>query len=88
MATSRNESEIALERLRSVFGVHHKIAETIAGGVLHCAQCQRAETPTDEQVEEYLRRGWPRCCGATMLYRSRLEISRSRKTARRVESNG
>lgn len=50
--------------------IHAGIAKTIAplGAVLRCTSCSNAKSATAESVEEYLRSGWPACCGLTMYF--------------------
>jgi hypothetical protein len=36
------------------------------GGLLRCGLCGSSFRFTRAEAEAFLRRGWPRCCGATM----------------------
>jgi hypothetical protein len=36
-------------------------------GVVTCGTCNTVRTVSKEQAAEYLRTGWPRCCGQTMI---------------------
>lgn len=56
-----------------IFEIHRKIAERMGTGQLVCDNCGRAQDLTVDQVETYLRKGWPVCCegtlnGGTMRY--------------------
>ena len=51
-----------------ILHIHGGIAEAAFpdGATLACEKCRREEQATREQCAEYLRSGWPRCCGETM----------------------
>jgi hypothetical protein len=52
-------------------GLHDRLAETVGEATLSCEACKRVEHPTREQVAEYFRKGWPKCCGRTMALETR-----------------
>lgn len=56
-----------------IFEIHRSIAERMGTGFMVCDNCQRSQDLTVDQVEMYLRKGWPVCCegtlnGGTMRY--------------------
>lgn len=56
----------SLPALRRLTGIHEALGKEMdeIGGVLRCRRCRR-ELPM-QGAREYLRSGWPMCCGATM----------------------
>jgi hypothetical protein len=48
--------------------IHRRVASAMGEGKLICLRCKREEPLTVDQVEKYLRTGWPKCCGSTMGY--------------------
>ena len=56
-----------------IFAIHRNIAERMGTGSMVCDNCNRVQELTVDQVETYLRKGWPVCCegtlnGGTMRY--------------------
>jgi len=49
------------------------------GSDLWCNNCGRSDPLTADQAAAYLRRGWPKCCGATMFLIPREPRSSRRK---------
>ena len=49
-------------------GIHTKLARDVYpnGGLLHCLKCGREQHFTTEDAAQYLKSGWPRCCGLSM----------------------
>ena len=50
--------------------LHNNIANDIAPpkSLLICTQCHKRVTITRANVANYLRSGWPECCGLTMTW--------------------
>lgn len=46
------------------------IAHRLSRSLLICEACRHTEMPTDAQVTEYLRKGWPEHCGRGMTLKS------------------
>lgn len=48
--------------------IHESIAKQIApqGAILRCGSCGRSTARSADAVAEFLRSGWPACCGETM----------------------
>lgn len=56
-----------------ILQVHRSIAERMGTGFMFCDNCTRVQDLSVDQVERYLRDGWPVCCegtanGGTMRY--------------------
>jgi hypothetical protein len=56
-----------------ILDVQRKIAERMGTGSMVCDNCNRVQDLTVDQVELYIRKGWPVCCqgtlnGGTMRY--------------------
>lgn len=61
-------TKAVLERVRSL---HAAMGAAIVkeGDYHECEQCSRTQPLTAALAAEYLRRGWPRCCGEGMKQR-------------------
>jgi hypothetical protein len=57
-------------------GIHDAIGRDIAGlgGYLRCETCRRVVEFYPSARADYLRRGWPKCCGDTMRWWTQRQI--------------
>jgi hypothetical protein len=49
------------------------MARRLTGYVLYCTQCHLLRHPSEAEFVEFLRKGWPKHCGATMILQSKRE---------------
>ncbi|MEM7113073.1 MAG: hypothetical protein AAF614_11620 [Chloroflexota bacterium] len=56
------------EIIMGMNNLHKGIATDVFpdGVSLRCTRCQREIAATNDDVANYLRQGWPRCCGYAM----------------------
>jgi hypothetical protein len=52
-------------------GAHDRIGEELAGSVLACRACEATRTVSAADAAQFLRTGWPLCCGETMSMTSK-----------------
>lgn len=57
--------------LHAAAGVHNAIASSLEGITCRCKLCDSKHTPTRAAIADYLRNGWPKCCGQTMYVDAR-----------------
>jgi hypothetical protein len=56
---------------KQLVGIHDSIAADAfpTGAMLECNTCKDTLFANQEACAQYLRKGWPRCCGKTMTMR-------------------
>lgn len=54
------------EGMARLSGAHDRIGEELAGSVLRCRVCSTTRTLTAAEAAQFVRDGWPICCGETM----------------------
>lgn len=53
-------------KIRKSLQIHEACARIVSGRMLKCRVCGSSGMPTEEQLRDYFRNGWPICCGETV----------------------
>ena len=53
---------------KNLLNLHENISSDVwpNGGTLECRKCGEKREVTSKECGEYLKDGWPKCCGSTM----------------------
>lgn len=54
--------------LEGMARLHDHVSKALGPSHLRCEQCGHTETPSPNEVANYLRVGWPRHCDRTMTF--------------------
>ena len=55
-----------IPRLHAAEGFYRAAGDRLKGGTLHCRRCGMKTKLSPDRAADYLRKGWPKCCGETM----------------------
>jgi hypothetical protein len=60
-----------IAKAKQLVGIHDSIAADAfpTGAMLRCNTCEDTLFANEKSCAQYLRKGWPRCCGKTMTMR-------------------